>query len=67
MKGTIKRLVSEKKFGFIGPEDGSKDIFFHASGLQEGLTFDELQVGDVLMFDVEQSDKGPRAINVARA
>jgi len=66
MKGTIKRLVSDKNFGFIGPEDGSKDVFFHATGLQ-GLQFAELKVGDVVMFDVEDSDKGPKAVNVVRA
>ncbi|MBI2444367.1 MAG: cold shock domain-containing protein [Candidatus Magasanikbacteria bacterium] len=65
MKGTIKRLVAEKNFGFIGPEDGSQDIFFHATGLQ-GVEFRELNVGDVVTFEVEQSEKGPRAAKVAR-
>ena len=66
MKGTIKRLVAEKNFGFIGPETGDKDVFFHATGLQ-GVQFHELAVGDAVTFEVEQSDKGPRAINVAQA
>lgn len=66
MKGTIKTLVTEKHFGFITPEDASKDVFFHESGLN-GLTFGELKAGDVVSFDVEQSEKGPRAINVVRA
>ncbi len=66
MKGTIKRLVAEKNFGFIGPEDGSKDVFFHATSLQ-GVQFAELREGDAVNFDVEQSEKGPRAVNVARA
>ena len=63
MKGTIKRLVTEKNFGFITPEDGSKDVFFHASGLQ-GVMFADLHMGDIVEFQVEDSEKGPRAVNV---
>lgn len=66
MKGTIKTLVVEKHFGFITPEDGSKDVFFHETGLN-GVQFGELKQGDMVSFDVEQSEKGPRAINVVRA
>ncbi len=64
MKGTIKTLVLEKNFGFITPEDGSKDVFFHATGLV-GVQFGELKQGDMVTFDVEQSEKGPRAMNVS--
>ncbi len=63
MKGTIKRLVTEKHFGFIGVEDGSKDVFFHETGLN-GVTFDALNVGDTVEFQMEDSEKGPRAVNV---
>ncbi|KKR49240.1 MAG: Cold-shock DNA-binding domain protein [Candidatus Magasanikbacteria bacterium GW2011_GWC2_40_17] len=66
MKGTIKSIISDKHFGFITPEDGSKDVFFHESGLQ-GVQFSELRSGDAVNFDQEQSEKGPRAINVTRA
>lgn len=66
MKGTIKRLMTEKSFGFIGPEDGSKDVFFHATGLS-GVEFSALNVGDTVEFQVEDSEKGPRAVNVTRA
>jgi CspA family cold shock protein len=66
MKGTIKSIISEKHFGFITPEDGSKDVFFHETGLQ-GIQFSELKTGDAVSFDVEESQKGPRAINVVRA
>ena len=65
MKGTIKRLMEDKNFGFIGPEDGSKDVFFPATGLQ-GVQFSELNVGDAVSFEVEDSEKGPRAVNVTR-
>lgn len=67
MSGTIKTLIADKNFGFITPDDGSKDIFFHASALGGGLQFSELQKGDKVSFDVEDSDKGPRAANVVRA
>ncbi len=65
MQGTIKRLVREKSFGFIGGEGGAKDVFFHASGLK-GVEFSALNEGDTVSFDVEDSDKGPRAVNVTR-
>ena len=66
MKGTIKNIIFEKHFGFITPEDGSKDVFFHESGL-EGVQFSDLKSGDVVSFEVEQSEKGPRAVSVVRA
>ncbi len=66
MKGTIKSIIFDKHFGFITPEDASKDVFFHETGLQ-GIQFGELKIGDAVSFDVEQSEKGPRAINVVRA
>ncbi len=65
MNGTIKRKT-DKNFGFITPDDNSADVFFHASSLV-GVTFDELNLGDKVSFDTEQSDKGPRAANVQRA
>lgn len=66
MKGTIKTVIAEKNFGFITPEDGSKDIFFHATALN-GMEFSQVKTGDVVNFDVEESDKGPRAANVTLA
>ena len=65
MNGTIKRLV-EKGFGFITPDGADKDVFFHSSALIE-VTFDQLKVGDMVSFETEESDKGPRAKNVRRA
>ena len=65
MKGTIKKL-NDRGFGFITPEDGSKDIFFHGSDLQ-GVQFNELKEGDVLTYDTVSSEKGPRATKVALA
>lgn len=65
MTGTVKRLT-DKGFGFITPEGGDKDVFFHSSALV-GATFADLKVGDMVTFEVEESDKGPRAANVQRA
>ncbi len=65
MKGTIKTLT-DRGFGFITPEEGGKDLFFHSSALS-GVTFNELNVGDAVEFEVEDSPKGPRAAGVKRA
>lgn len=66
MQGIVKVVKPEKGFGFISA-DGEKDIFFHASALVDGLYFDDLKEGDSVAFDVEASDRGDRAINVALA
>lgn len=65
MTGTIKTLT-EKGFGFITPEGGDKDVFFHMSSLVD-IDFNDLKVGETVSFEVEDSDKGPRAVNVTRA
>lgn len=65
MNGKIKRLT-DKGFGFIGQDGSDKDVFFHNSALV-GVSFDELKEGDAVTFEIESSDKGPRAKNVKRA
>jgi CspA family cold shock protein len=65
MTGIIKRLNGEKGFGFITPDGGDKDVFFHSSALVD-ITFDQLHEGDKVSFDTEQAEKGPRATNVKR-
>jgi len=65
MTGTIKTLT-DRGFGFIAREGEAKDLFFHSKDLQ-GVTFDELKVGDMLSFEVAEGEKGPNAINVMRA
>ncbi len=65
MTGTVKRLT-DKGFGFITPDGQDKDVFFHLSALID-TNFDDLRVGDAVTFEVEDSDKGPRAIDVRRA
>jgi CspA family cold shock protein len=65
MTGTIKNLT-DKGFGFISREGEAKDLFFHSNDLV-GVSFDELKVGDVLNFEVQDGPKGPSAKNVTRA
>jgi len=61
-KGTIRRLMRERGYGFITTEDG-KDIFFHRTALR-GLRFDSLKEGQSVEFEVETGPKGPRAVDV---
>lgn len=65
MKGTIKVKI-DKGYGFISREGEQKDLFFHSNDLK-GITFDELQVGDTVTFEVVNGEKGPSAKNVTRA
>jgi len=64
-EGTIARLT-DRGFGFISREGEEKDLFFHSKDLS-GVTFDELNIGDAVTFEVVKGDKGPAAKNVARA
>jgi len=61
-EGTIKKLMTDKGFGFIKTA-GTKDLYFHSSSLQ-GVTLDQLQVGQKVSYTEGQSPKGPRAENV---
>ncbi|MDQ3245044.1 MAG: cold shock domain-containing protein [bacterium] len=65
MTGSIKKLT-DKGFGFIMQEGAAKDLFFHSNSLV-GVTFEELHEGDAVSFDVEDTQKGPSAVNVQRA
>lgn len=56
MVGTI-RTLKDKGFGFIVPKDGSKDVFFHAKVTKE-KRFNDLRVGDVVEYEVEETDRG---------
>ncbi|NND77812.1 MAG: cold-shock protein [Flavobacteriales bacterium] len=57
--GTVKFFNSAKGFGFITPDDGTKDVFVH----QNSLTSD-IREGDNVSFDVEEGQKGLNAVNV---
>lgn len=65
MTGTIK-TKTDRGFGFISRDGETKDLFFHSSDLS-GVSFDELQVGATVSFDVEDTDRGPSAKNVKLA
>ena len=60
--GTIKRLVSDKGFGFIATGDGT-EYFFHQSACAQ-TAFDQLREGQAVTFDAAQGPKGPRGENV---
>ena len=57
--GTVKFFNNSKGFGFITQDEGGKDVFVHANGL-----VDEINEGDKVSFDVEESPKGLNALNV---
>ena len=66
LTGSVKKVVFERGFGFIVADDG-QEYFFHRSGLDSSLDFDRLGAGERVSFDVERSDKGPRARQVRAA
>ncbi len=65
MTGVIKKKT-DKGFGFITVEGQEKDLFFHSKSLV-GVSFEELNEGDTVSFEVEESPKGPNAVNVQKA
>jgi len=63
--GTVKWFNAQKGYGFIQPDDGSKDVFVHHTAIQaEG--FRDLNEGDRIEFAVEPGDKGPKAAMVTK-
>ncbi len=63
-QGTVKWFNDSKGYGFISRADGD-DVFVHFSSIA-GDGFKSLQEGDAVTFEVEDSDRGPQAINVAK-
>ncbi|CAL4321608.1 transcription antiterminator/RNA stability regulator CspE [Buchnera aphidicola] len=63
IKGQVKWFNEAKGFGFITPEDGSKDVFVHFSSIQ-GEGFKTLSEGQNVEFEIQEGQKGPSAINV---
>lgn len=61
LKGTVKRWLSGRGYGFIEPEEGEKEVFVHHSEIG-GLY--ELREGQRVEFETQSTDKGPRAVNV---
>ncbi len=64
--GTVKFFNSTRGFGFIAPDDGSKDIFVHVSAVEQS-DIDHLVEGQKVSFDVEQEARGPKAVNLRSA
>jgi cold shock protein len=62
--GTVKWFNNDKGYGFIEVEGGGKDAFVHVNGLAPGTQIAE---GDRVTFDLEESQKGPQAVNVTAA
>ncbi len=66
LTGTVKWFNDSKGFGFITPDDGSKDCFVHHSAIKSGGEYRTLNEGDRVQFDVVAGEKGPAAENVTK-
>ena len=64
--GTVKFFNTQKGYGFIQPDDGSKDVFVHISAVQRA-GMDSLKEGQKVSFDVTQGPKGKQASNIQAA
>lgn len=61
--GTVKWFNATKGYGFITPDDGSKDVFVHISAV-EGAGLRTLNEGQKVTFEVETDKRGPKAVNL---
>jgi CspA family cold shock protein len=61
--GIVKWFSDDKGFGFITPDEGSKDLFVHHTGIT-GDGYRSLAEGAKVSYDAESGDKGPKAVNV---
>ena len=64
--GTVKFFNATRGFGFIAPDDGSKDVFVHISAVQQS-EIEYLVEGQKVSFDVEEEARGPKAVNLRDA
>ena len=63
--GTVKWFNDDKGFGFITPDEGSKDLFVHHSAIN-GQGFKTLAEGAKVSYDAEAGDKGPKAVAIKK-
>ncbi|HET6277465.1 MAG TPA: cold shock domain-containing protein [Candidatus Polarisedimenticolia bacterium] len=63
--GKVKWFNDSKGYGFITPDDGSKDVFVHHTAIQSA-GFRSLQEGDAVEFEIQEGQKGPAAANVRK-
>lgn len=61
MQGTIKKVISNKGYGFIDSESQDGDLFFHKSNLDSSMDFSNLQEGTAVEFEVSEGRRGPEA------
>ncbi len=66
MTGIVVKIVGDRGFGFIKPDEGEKELFFHARSMDEGA-FDQLQENDKVSFEIEEGPKGPAAVDVEKS
>jgi CspA family cold shock protein len=64
MFGTIKKIIRDKGFGFIIPDDGGDEVFFHRTRVAAKVNFEDLREGEEVEFQVRQGEKGRQAFDL---
>jgi len=62
--GTIKKIIRQKGYGFITPDDGSDEVFFHRGSLAPRTQIEDFNEGDTVQFQTRKGDKGPVAFDL---
>ena len=62
--GTVKFFNTQKGFGFIAPDDGSEDVFFHRGSLAPRNQLEDFNEGDTVQFQTRKGEKGPVAFDM---
>ena len=64
MTGTIKKIIIQKGYGFITPDDGSDDVFFHRGSLAPRTQIEDFNEGDTVQFQTRKGEKCPVAFDM---
>jgi CspA family cold shock protein len=64
MTGTIKKIIRPKGFGFITPDDGSEEVFFHRGSMAPRHQIEDFNEGDTVQFQTRKGEKGPVAFDL---